>query len=167
MIRNYPKTFYTKTISRAIRAITGSYYNHVAVVAGYAGERWVYEAVDRGFVRTWRLEEWLKRENVDFDFVAFNPPVPHNFRERLYLIEGVPYDFGSLLVWQLIRHICLKVLKKDVWLGRRGFKALARVYCSEAIAFLFGKERWWTWGPKEVHDGFLPFRVYETKRPKK
>lgn len=170
MINNLSRNLYNRVIVDGIRFFTKCKYHHAGIVGLKDNELWVFEAVFRGFVPTKPLEEWLEGEGVRFDLAIFNPfkleeggdvnarTITYQqslfaIRERLYSITGSPYDFGSLLMWQIVYQLTGR------WCGKRGQSALNRIYCTEAIAFILGFEKWWTYDPTKLYNKLLEMEI--------
>ena len=159
MIDSYKKGL-AGFVPKAIKWFTGAKYHHAGIVASRKedGDRlWVYEAVAEGFVPTCTVEDWQKKVGVQFGAVY---SLPHTniigadylFRERLYQIEGSPYDFFSLILWQSIYQLYKKLGMKGKWLGNKGSRAKNTIYCTEAVAYILGYEEWWAYDPKRLYD---------------
>ena len=158
MINSKLRNLYNRVVVDGIRFFTKCKYHHAGIVGKRGHELWVYEAVAKGFVPTKELSEWLKDEGVRFELAVFNPLDGMDtslevLRERLYSIAGSPYDFGSLIVWQVIYQLTGK------WIGKRGQQALGRIYCTEGVAYIIGLENWWTYDPTKLYDKLLQLEV--------
>lgn len=48
-----------------------------------------------------------------------------------------PYDFGSVLGWQLIRQACAYLFGVKPWFGKTDVNKIIRLYCSNFVAIFF------------------------------
>lgn len=146
------KGIYNRIVPPIIRWATKTEYHHVGILNMYKGKLTVFEAVFKGFLPTQSWEDYLKEEGKDYDIMVFNKPndAPENWSERLFNISGCPYDFGSLIVVQLLYQITRKLFGKGIWVGKKGTKALHKIYCTEAIAYIYMFDKWWKYAPNHL-----------------
>lgn len=148
------KGLYNRILPPLIRWFTDCEYHHVAVVGRRKEDNnnlWVYEAVFKGFKPTYPIGMYYHRaKEKNIKTIEITPNVDiATFRERLYEIQGSPYDFKSLLFYQVVFQLTRKLFGKGLWLGKRGPGAKNRTYCSEAIAYILGHENWETWTARD------------------
>lgn len=148
--------WYSNIIPKLICYFTGAKYHHVAIVKkNNDASLVVIEAVMKGFIVTSTIEDYIERAGQEYDLlIVSRGDYLKNLNFKLLLLEGNPYDFGSLFFWQLINKTFKKLFNKPLWLGRKGTNALTTLYCSEAIAFIYELDEWWKVGPKELLDYF-------------
>jgi len=113
-------------------------FNHVVLLVNDT----VYEAgwdrfKKKACVLKRTLTDWLasRSEKGDYEFYEL-PWGKLKMYDVLFgcnQLIGVSYDFGSVLVWQLIRQIT----NKRLWLGRKNHK-FKRLYCSNFVAVVLG-----------------------------
>lgn len=145
--RNTVKGF----LQNAIKYFTGAKYHHAGIVAKKNGSLIIIESVFNGFLVTRTVNEFIDRANVVYDLSIIRTSKPEDWNTRLAMAEGNPYDFGSLVIFQVLYQITRR-LGKGIWFGKRGIKALNRLYCTEAVAFIVGLDKWWTYDPKKLYD---------------
>lgn len=158
LISNYKKGLYNKIVPPAIRWFTGAEYHHSAVVGSLNGKPWIYEAVWNGFLPTISLDDFLSKVGKDYDIIHFKKPTDIALKDvyrRLHEIHGAPYDYGALIIWQVVYQSIRKITGKGRWFGARGPKAKNKVYCTEANAYVYGFTKWWTYDPKKLYDKLL------------
>lgn len=148
-------------VPKGIRFFTKCYYNHTAIVVKAMGELCVLEAVERGFIITQTLEEYIKESPGKRDIAFFRSSISISIQEinkRLKEIVGHPYDYKSLLYSQLIKQLS----KKDRWKGPKNAKAKKSLYCSEACAYAYLElfPEWWKTAPSDIHKNPYLWEVY-------
>lgn len=157
LVSKQEASFLEKLICKGIRWFTEFEYHHAAIICYREAKKelWVYEAVYNGFKPTYNLQDYFKRaENENIRTLILRKP--ENISEEQVIrevkdIEGSPYDFLSLLVWQPIDKLALKLFKRHFWLGPQGPKAKNKTYCTNAIARVFGFENWWSMTSKDLY----------------
>ncbi len=111
-------------ISKGIRGITGSYWNHSAIlVNGY-----VYEAVYPRIKKT-PYTEWLELHNYELkliDYELINDPNE---------LVGLRYDLGIF-----VNELCFYLTKLEYFTNRNDSK---KWFCFELSAYLVGKKNSW------------------------
>lgn len=163
--RSYGK-WYQTIIPKLICYFTGATYHHVAAVKKQETTLVVIEAVFKGFVVTKSLEEFIEKDGQEYDLLYVSrEDYVKNLKFKFLLLEGNPYDFGSLFIWQLIDKAYYKLFNRNLWLGRKGISAIKTIYCSEALAFMYELDEWWKVGPKELLDALKKkeYTIYKLK----
>lgn len=147
---------YTSThfLSRAIRFFTRSTVNHASICIEEWGEMFVAESDKQGFVPN-RILSSIKGRQI----LVLKPMVPYDEKEMGKQITSMlghhRYDFASLLFFQVIYNVTKWWNGKGKWLGKQGEKASRRLYCSEAIAFIYNRltgimPEWWKYNPDMI-----------------
>lgn len=145
----------TKTfVRKAIQFFTGAKYHHAGIVVFDKKENTLYiqESVFNGFIKTMPIKEYIEK-NKQYDLVVFRSSSKiQDFNIKLSILDQAPYDFSSLIIFQVIFQTIKKIFRKGLWLGRTGIAALNKVYCTEAIAFVIGMPKYWTVGPMQLYN---------------
>lgn len=154
------------TLIRFFQNIFGSDcpYNHVAIIAKYNGIYYVYESLSTGFVRT----PYTMWDTKNKEFVILRPTFDFNknkLDELCTNIVGTKYDFVGTLWIQLIQ----QVSDERINLGTKNKKkAEKRLYCSEAIAYLFNMAsknimyvNWMLTDPQDLFEDWINNKLYE------
>jgi hypothetical protein len=111
-------------------------FNHVVLLVNDT----VYEAgwdrfKKKACVLKRTLTDWLasRSDKGDYEFYEYKEYKYGHERimQKCEKYIGTPYDFWSVLVWQLIRQIT----NKRVWLGPKGW-IRKRLYCSNFVSFI-------------------------------
>lgn len=137
-------------LARAIRLFTRGKVNHASICVEIWGEMFVAESEKVGFVLN-KLNDSIKGREI-WVLRYKNPIESNRFAKRIVLMLGKHrYDFASLLFFQVWYTITGK------WIGKKDEHASKRLYCSEAIAYIYSKETgemtsWWTYNPKMIWD---------------
>ncbi len=156
------KGLYNQTVCQLIRFFTEFEYHHAAIACFRPDKQeiWIYEAVFNGFKPTYSLKDYLKRakeKSIKLKILPFENSQPvsrKDMQNRVYELCGSPYDYASLLFYQLIDKTCLKLFNKNCWLGKCGPKAKGKTYCTEAVAYIRGYENWWNYTAKDLYDAY-------------
>ena len=139
-------------LPRAIRWFTRTDVNHVSIAVEMWGEMFVFESIGKGFVPQ-RIEDSIRGA----DITVMKPNYRIDERQISLLTASMSghhrYDFFALLVHQPIYTITKRLFGKGKWIGRRDEKAIKRLYCSEAIAYIYNyftpsiMKQWWKYYP--------------------
>lgn len=139
-------------------------YNHVAIIAQDKGIYYVYESLTTGFVRT-PYTMWNTKNK---EFVILRPTFDFNkdkLNELCFNIVGTKYDFVGTLWIQLIQ----QVSDERINLGTNNKKkAEKRLYCSEAVAYLFNMSskhimyvNWMLTDPQDIFEDWINYKLYD------
>jgi len=139
-------------------------YNHVAIIAYDKGVYYVYESLSTGFVRT-PYTQW---DTKNKEFIIIRPTFDFNKEkvDNLCLkLIGTKYDFVGTLWMQLIQ----QVSDERINIGTKNKqKAGKRLYCSEAIAFIFNRSskgimyvNWMLTDPQDIYENYINDNYYE------
>lgn len=133
-------------LARAIRFFTRGQVNHAAICLSIWNEMFVAESERPGFIPN-KLADSIKGREVWV--MRYNKPInERSFALRISAMLGKHrYDFASLLFFQVWYAITGK------WVGRRDSHASKRLYCSEAVAYIYNLEtgempEWWRYNPQ-------------------
>ena len=139
-------------LPRAIRWFTRTDVNHVSIAIEMWGEMFVFESIGKGFVPQ-RIEDSIRGK----DITVMKPTFNINSRELSIFTVSMAghhrYDFASLLFFQPIYTITKRLFGKGWWIGKKDEKAIKRLYCSEAIAYIHNyfytsvMTNWWKYYP--------------------
>jgi hypothetical protein len=138
-------------IGKAIQFFTRSKVNHVSIAIEIWGEMYVYESIEKGFVPV-KLEDSIKGK----DIFVLKPDFKVDKKAISLLTTSMAghhrYDFASLLFFQVIYQVTKRVAGKGLWIGRKDANASKRLYCSEAVAYIYNTlhgimEKWWKYFP--------------------
>ena len=149
----------------AIRKVTGSYWNHAAIVIRVYGTLCILEADARGFNVTKTLHNWLRESKSgyrDYAVVRTNSFI----KERVFDIINAKYDIKGLLIDQIIFFVGVlisklinkigKIFKQDWkiklnwYFGHTGNFAKENVYCSEGVLYLTGDVDFYKKTPADI-----------------
>lgn len=143
-----------------IRLFTNSHVNHAAICVEIWGEMFVAESESKGFVlnkigdSVRGSEIWVMRYIKPIDYKSFAVRIAS-------MLGKHRYDFASLLFFQVWYSLT------GEWVGKNDKHASKRLYCSEAIAYIYSRElfemlEWWKYNPKMVWEekNFMRFRLY-------
>jgi hypothetical protein len=139
-------------------------YNHIAIIAKDKGVYYVYESIASGFVRT-PYTMWNTRNK---EFIIIRPKFDFNTEKVEILcneLVGTKYDFLGTLWVQLIQQITDERLNIGT---NNQEKAKKRLYCSEAIAYIFNKAskhimyvNWMLTDPQDIYEDYKINKLYE------
>lgn len=147
-------------LGKLIRFFTRSTVNHAGIVVELWGELFVAESEAKGFVLN-RVADSIRGR----DILVRRHLISVNTRSFAILIAGMVgkhrYDYFSLLFFQVVYAVTGK------WIGKEDKHASKRLYCSEAVAYIYNKEisimrNWWEYTPKMLLKGF-GFDTYQLK----
>lgn len=140
---------YDRVVPPVICKLTKCKYHHSGVVdyltESGTGELYIWEAVADGFKPTQKATEWLNElTKKGYSIQIWESKIKNEsdyenlkWDLRLQNIRFSRYDYGSLLLFQLIYTIFGR------WLGRTGVRSLTTIYCNEANAYLIGMPKYW------------------------
>lgn len=142
-------------LSTAIRFFAKVQYNHVGIIVQNKTDIWLYEAVEKGVVRT-DFREKIKNKKYKEDFLILKPyyrefSKPVCIAEGNYLLKK-PYDFENLFIVQLLWDTL------NIWVGAKTeVKALKRLICYEVVWFVHRrsntfKNEWWKSKPSYIYN---------------
>ena len=138
-------------LPKMIRKFTKSKYNHVAIVVEYCGMLYVAEAVKKGFLPTYKLEDWIRGQKIKGNSVCVKRKPgfmtikdKDKYYQRVRQITGARYDYANLLFFQLIKSVF------RLYIGNKNRK---KVICSEAVAYVYLEvfPKWWKVSPDEIY----------------
>ena len=135
-------------LARAIRFFTNGKVNHAGIFVEIWGEMFVAESEKEGFIPN-KLADSIKGREI-WVMRHGKPIDAKKFAIRITSMLGKHrYDFASLLFFQVWYSITGK------WIGKKDEHASKRLYCSEAIAYIYNKEtgempEWWKYNPKMI-----------------
>lgn len=140
----------THFLARAIRFFTKGKVNHASFCVKIWGEMFVAESEKEGFI-TNKLADSINGREIWV--MRYHKPIDaKKFALRITSMLGKHrYDFASLLFFQVWYAITGK------WIGKRDEHASKRLYCSEAIAYIYNKEigimnEWWRYNPQMIYE---------------
>lgn len=130
-------------LAKIIQIVSGSKYNHVAIVVKFYNELYVVESLACGTMMSAKLEDYINEEKYQYKILRYcnikNPSLKELVIYNIKTIIGKKYDFSSLVLFKLLQY------KTGLWFGKRHEDAFDRLYCWEAVAysykFLF--DEWW------------------------
>jgi len=130
-----------------IRKIAKIKYNHVGIVIELYNKKFIFEAVDKGFLAK-SLDEKLNDKKHIKSYKVLIPIYKFNentLREEAIDLLSNKYDFKGLLFNQLILNLF------NVWIGRNNNQK-NKLYCYEAVFFLHREifPDWWKTKPQEI-----------------
>jgi len=142
-------------LPKAIRFFTRGKFNHVSIAVEFWGEMFVAESESKGFVPN-KVRESIKGSDV-WVMRYLQPINQRSFAMRITGMLGKHrYDFASLLLFQVWYALT------GEWIGKKDKHASKRLYCSEAIAYIYANEvfemtEWWKYNPQMIWDepGFI------------
>jgi hypothetical protein len=159
----------TSFIARAIQKFQDWRFNHVAIALDIWGVTYVAESEKPGFI-TNSIADSIKGAK---DVVIGKPKGPMKRSKEIVgkvitpMLGKHRYDFASLLFFQAIYTITSRFSKsgEGIWLGKKDNKAMKRLYCSEAAAYIWyvlsgGQifKKWWKYNPKMLmHSMYFDF----------
>ena len=141
------------TLWPLIRLVTGSKWNHSALLCDINGERVVVEAVGSGVIMT-AVSHWQQRARRRIEVMPYEGD-----GAWLIPILGTPYDRKSLVVLKLLKMIT------GTWYGPVGEAAKQAVMCSELCALAVGHPHWWDVSPEELYRYLQTEGLVGARRP--
>jgi len=142
-INNPPQARYlieSLTLWPVIRLVTGSRFNHVAIICRLAGELVIIEALGKGVTQT-PYAEWRTRAVRKITAVPFRKD-----GAQLAGLLGTPYDRKTLVWYKVVKMLTGK------WKGPTGDQAYMAVTCSELGAIVAGHPHPWDVSPQELYE---------------
>jgi len=139
-------------------------YNHVAIISKDKGIYYVYESLSTGFVKT-PYTMWNTRNK---EFIIVRPTFDFNAEKVENLcaeLVGTKYDFIGTLFIQLVQQVTDERLNIGT---NNQLKAKKRLYCSEAIAYIFNMAskrimyvNWMLTDPQDIYEDYINDKKYE------
>lgn len=124
--------------------------NHASIVVIIDGVPFVAESESKGFILN-PLEDSVKGRKIFVKRFNGRTDEAAIIRMVLLMLGRHRYDYFSLLFFQVYYSLTGK------WIGKRDEHASKRLYCSEAIAYIFNKltglmVKWWMYNPQMLYD---------------
>jgi len=136
--------------SKSHTLFTKGKVNHVGICLEIWDEMFVAESEIKGFVPN-KLMDSIKGNEI-WVMRYIKPIDEKKFAQMITSMLGKHrYDFASLLFFQLWYSLT------GNWIGKKDKNASKRLYCSEAIAYIYSKLvfemlEWWKYNPKMIWD---------------
>lgn len=129
-------------VSLGVRVFTNCWFNHSAVVVQRGETLFLNEAIAQGVVSRPLSEVLVRPYNK---LMIMRPyQVRDDFNERANSKIGVPYDYWSLLFFQVIYRTT------GVWIGPIAGMADRIEQCAEYVSWCHELPEWWRASTKEV-----------------
>ncbi|MEX0595975.1 MAG: hypothetical protein WD512_05685, partial [Candidatus Paceibacterota bacterium] len=133
---SYGNGFIMTTGSAMLRRFDRSFFDHAEILYfDNIFKEWYCIGGTFNGVREMKLTEWMKLYKHSFQICEIPTNKPHRLIKRdAKRMIGTPYDFISL-AFHLLRPL-------TIWIGRKGRKALKKVYCTEFCGYVSGLPEW-------------------------
>lgn len=137
-------------LAKAIRFFTNGKVNHASICVIISDEIFVAESEKEGFVLN-KLADSIKGRKILVMRYSASVAEKKLAMRVMSMIGKHRYDFASLLFFQAWYAIT------GNWIGRRDKHASKRLYCSEAIAYIYNEEvgimnEWWKYNPQMIFE---------------
>ena len=124
-----------------IQEFQGNDYNHAMIALWLCSELYMSEATEHGPALTDFMKEYY--HNDKYDLLVLKPDFNihiERYRNRMvhWLLSNTghsEYDYANLLIHQPIKFLSKKILKRELWIGRKGKLAEKIFICGEWVAF--------------------------------
>jgi len=131
-------------LAKLIKFFTKSKINHTALVLNIYGELMILDSQIKG-TNIKPLKDWVKKYKYKYIISRPNKFTKAQKKRAVSIVGHTPYDFASL-IFQAWYQITGK------WIGKTYEEAKKRMYCSEAISFIFQFSKWWKRSPNDVFE---------------
>lgn len=140
------------------------WYHHVATICNINGVLCVFEAVDKGFVNSGNIYNYIKDETLS-SYLVRRPNFEFDessVRTACLSLLGKKYDYWGTMFFQVIKQLTFGYL----WLSNK-HKYFEKFYCSEADAYvkhiMSNKRFFLEWFSYSPHDQFSTELLFTVK----
>lgn len=146
-------------LPKMIKWFQGNEYNHAGLFIWIWGRLFVAEANGHGIVFTPFKRDYLERKKMSLKILKpMDKLAEYKKKNMCYLVAELTdrgYDYKSLLFFDAVRFLWLKLTGRELWLGKKqdGYE---RFTCGEFVAYVYNDVKgyfndiWYKISPGEI-----------------